>query len=293
MLTAMKKTLSLLFFLNLFVILQAQVIDDSTLMRIETKDGNEFIGHLIREDSSSIILKTASYGEILILTDFILKKTVIQPDRIREGVLWFDNQQSSRYLWSPNGYGLKQGEGYYQNIWVLYNQVSVGLTDYFSIGAGMVPLFLLGGAATPIWIIPKFSIPVVKNKFNVGLGVIAGVLAGEERSKFGIAYGVGTIGSRDNNLNIGLGYGYTGEGWAEKPIISLSGMIRVSSKSYLLTENYFIEELALISIGGRSFVRKVGIDYAIVIPFTDDMEGFFAFPFLGITLPFGNSVRNK
>lgn len=285
-----------LLFLLLFAgvqILYAQGVNDSTLVKIETKDGNEFIGNIVREDSTGVYFKTASMGEFFILRGFIQKQTLVEPQKMVDGSFWFDNPQSSRYFWSPNGYGLNKGEGYYQNIWVLYNQVSVGVTDYFSVGAGMVPLFLFGGGeiSTPVWVIPKFSIPVVKDKINVGLGVIAGAMLGDGGGTFGIAYGVGTFGNRDHNLNIGLGYGFTGEGWAKKPIITVSGMTRVSSKTYIMSENYFINSVLILSVGGRSFVRKVGIDYALIMPLSNDMDGFFAFPVLGITLPFGNETQ--
>lgn len=290
----MKKFLLLLFLFIGAQVLYAQGINDSTLVKIETKDGNAFIGNIVREDSTGVYFKTASMGEFFILSGFIEKRTIVDQEKMVDGSFWFDNPQSSRYFWSPNGYGLKKGEGYYQNIWVLYNQVSVGVTDYFSIGAGMVPLFLFGGGEipTPVWVIPKFSIPVVKDKVNVGLGVIAGAMLGEDGGTFGITYGVGTFGNRDHNLNIGLGYGFTGEGWANKPIVTVSGMTRVSARTYIMSENYFINSIVLLSIGGRSFVRKVGIDYTLVIPMSNDMDGFIAIPVLGITLPFGKLSGN-
>lgn len=269
---------------------------DSTLVKIETKDGNEYIGHVMSEDAAHLILRTNELGEMDIPLGFIKSRTVINPARIIEGSLWFDNPQSSRYFWSPNGYGLKKGEGYYQNIWVLYNQASVGVTDNFSIGGGMIPLFLFGAGVTPIWVIPKFSFPIVKDKFNLGIGVIAGVIAGEPNSSFGIAYGVATYGNRDHNLNFGLGWGYAGDSWAQRPLISVSGMTRLSSRSYLISENYYInlgeESLVLLSLGGRSFIKRVGIDYFLVAPLSNSMDGFFAIPVLGLTLPFGNATTS-
>jgi hypothetical protein len=287
-----KSTVMLLFMFICLNQAHSQVTNDSILVKIETKDGNEFIGRIISEDAAHMLLYTNELGQLDIPMGFIKTRTTVNASRIVDGSLWFDNPQSSRYFWSPNGYGLKKGEGYYQNIWVLYNQVSVGVTDYFSIGAGIVPLFLFAGTSTPIWVIPKFSIPVVKDKFNLGIGVIAGVVAGETNAGFGILYGVATLGNRDHNVNIGLGWGYAAGSWAQRPLISVSGTTRLSARSYLISENYYINlddhSMVLLSLGGRSFIKKVGIDYFLVAPLESGIDNFFAIPVLGITIPFGN-----
>jgi hypothetical protein len=264
--------------------------DSSKLCRVETADGNEFVGLMTEENSLQVILETPVFGKVTIPRNSIKAVTWLKPASLKGGRLWFENPQSSRYFWSPNGYGLKKGEGYYQNIWVLWNQASIGVTDYFSIGAGIVPLFFFGGEATPVWIVPKFSIPVAEDKFNIGAGAIAGTLLGEG-SGFGIIYGLGTIGNRNQNFTLGLGYGFADGEWATKPIITLSGMIRVGQRGYLLTENYIIsiedEGLVLISVGGRSIIKKIGLDYGLFFPLYNDLETFVVLPWLGFTIPFG------
>ncbi len=264
--------------------------DSSKLCRIEIKDGNEFIGLMAAEDSINVILETKLLGKVSIPRTSIKTLTWLKPSNMKAGKLWSENPQSGRYFWSPNGYGLKKGEGYYQNIWVLWNQASVGITDYFSVGAGIIPAFFFSGASTPVWIVPKFSVPVVKDKFNLGAGAIAGTVLGEGTG-FGIVYGLGTIGNRNNNLTLGFGYGYAAGEWAKKPIITLSGMVRTGPRGYLLTENYFINSanlsLVLISVGGRTIIRKVGFDYGLFMPLSSDIGRFIAIPWLGFTVPFG------
>ena len=264
--------------------------DSANLRRVETIDGNEYIGLLMAEDSVHIELQTPLLGRITIPRTSIKSISQIESSSMKGGKLWFENPQATRYFWSPNGYGLKKGEGYYQNIWVLWNQASVGVTDYFSVGAGLIPLFLFGGTSTPAWIVPKFSIPVVKDKFNIGVGAIAGTILGEG-SGFGIVYGLGTIGDRNNNLTLGFGYGYAGGEWASKPLITISGMVRLGPRGYLLSENYFIglgnTNLALLSFGARTIIKRAGLDYGLFFPVSSDIGTFIAIPWLGFTLPFG------
>jgi hypothetical protein len=245
------------------------------------------------EDSVNVVLETALMGKVTIPRTSIQSITWLKPSSLKSGKLWAGNPQSTRYFWSPNGYGLKKGEGYYQNIWVLWNQASVGVTDYFSIGAGIVPLFFFGGTSTPVWITPKFSIPVVKDKFNLGVGALAGTVLGEGAG-FGIVYGLGTVGNRNNNVTLGFGYGFVDGEWAKKPMITLSGMTRVGPRGYLLTENYFIgtsdESLLIISAGGRTITKKGGIDYGLLFPISSEIGTFIAIPWLGITIPFGKKL---
>src|SRR6188474_1353815 len=173
------KFLLLIPFLLVSVISRAQVSQDTTLLRVETIDGNEYIGKIISIDAQNVVLNTDLLGIITLRKSTIKSMTPVYGSQIKEGVLWFENPQSTRYFWQPNGYGLKKGEAYYQNVWIFFNQVSYGVTDNFLIGAGMVPAFLFAGAPTPVWITPKFSIPVVKDKLNVGVGGLMGTVIGE------------------------------------------------------------------------------------------------------------------
>ncbi|HKJ77896.1 MAG TPA: hypothetical protein VKA10_00120 [Prolixibacteraceae bacterium] len=279
-------------FLCVIFTTNAQTISDTTLVQIETQDGNEFIGTVILEDSEKIILKTANFGDISILKSNVKSTKEVTVQQIKDGKLWFANPQSTRYFWSPNGYGLKKGEGYYQNIWVLWNQFAYGLTENFSIGGAIVPLFLFGGAPTPLFGTVKLSIPLDKEKINLAAGAIAGTVLGESESSFGILYGLSTFGSPDNNVSLGLGFGFGGGEIASTPVVNLNGMFRLSSRWYFLTENYYIniedENVGMISLGSRWIIKKAALDFGLFFPVVD-AGSFIGIPWLGMTVPFGNT----
>ena len=119
-----------------------------------------------------------------------------------------------------------------------------------------------------------------------------GTVIGEESTGFGIAYGITTFGSRDKNISLGIGYGYSDGDWANSPTLTLSAMIRTGEHGYLMTENYYIgtgseNDLFLFFVGGRYLFRKIGLDYGGLIP-GDTGGEFFIIPWLGITVPFGS-----
>ncbi len=92
-------------------LVQAQNQQDSIKNRIETIDGNEYIGTILEQTNEKIRLKTDNLGEISISTTQIKKITPINQLIARDGTYWLDNPQATRYFWAPNGYNLKQGEG--------------------------------------------------------------------------------------------------------------------------------------------------------------------------------------
>lgn len=263
------------------------------LVSIETFDGNVFLGEITKEDSLLIVLKTQKLGEITVFKSDIRSQEKVNVQQIKDGKLWFDNPQATRYFWAPNAYGLKAGEGYYQNIYVLWNQFAYGVTDNFSIGGGVIPLFLFGGGPTPVFITPKFSIPIQKDKFNLGGGALIGTVLGESDLSFGIVYGLTTFGTRDNNVSISLGYGFAAGEWAQSPLINISGLFRASSRLYFVTENYYInvggEGGAVIGLGGRWIIKRAALDFIFAIPVVPDLDAFIALPAIGFTIPFGKN----
>jgi len=278
------------------------VPDTTRTFRIETKDGNIFTGYILAQDSAGLILKTEKLGEIKIPLPEIKSKTELKEIVLVNNEIWLPNPQSGRYFWAPNGYGLEEGSSYYQNIWVLYNQVSFSISNNFSLGGGMIPLFLFAGASTPAWIIPKISIPVSKDKVNIGTGALLGTIIGEESTAFGLLYETTTFGSRDRNFSFGFAYGFAAGDWMDRPIINFSTMLRAGPKGYFISENYIIpyettswdyvvthkrKSAVVISLGGRSIIRNVGLDYSLWIPFNVEMDSFIAIPFLGVTIPIG------
>lgn len=270
-------------------------VDTAKIWRIVLLDGNEFYGTIIQTADTYIMMNTTSLGELRIPKEQIKKQEMLDEARIQQGAVWLENLQATRYFWAPNGYGLQKGDGYYQNVWVLFNQASYGVTDYFSVGAGTIPLFLFDGAPTPVFVVPKFSFPIVKDKVNAGVGVIAGTILSsqdwfETEGPFGIAYGVVSAGNKDQNFNVGVGLAFAEGETADAPVISLGAMKRLTRRTYLITENYIYPskdfKFGLISLGGRTVWQRISVDYGGVIPVAEDLGGFFVFPWLGFSVPF-------
>ena len=268
--------------------------DTSRLFIVTTTDGNTYVGKILSQEGATVQVETQTLGVINIPKENIKKITMVSSaSSLRDGELWEPNSFASRYFITPSGYGLAAGEGYYQNNWIFFNQLNVGITDHVSIGLGAVPLFLFGGAPTPVWLNPKVSVPISKDKFNIGGSALVGTVlgGGTDGGGFGFLIGTATLGDKNRNASFGLGYGYANGNFAQTPVITFSGTYRVGQKGYLVTDNFFVSTAGftsgIIMIGGRTVWPSITLDYGGLIPF-GDVGSLIVFPWLGVSVPFGS-----
>lgn len=263
---------------------------EETVYRVETAQGEVVIGILVSETEQELTLNTEQLGQVTLKRANIRRMEEIDPESYREGEYWHRNPQSTRYLFAPNAIGLPQGEGYYQNTWILLNNLNYGISNRFSVGAGTVPVFLFGANVFPIWVLPKLSISVPQENLHFAGGAVLGGVLGSGGGSVGLVYGSSTIGSRDHNATLGVGYGYTGGRFSDVPAINISGMTRIGRTIYLISENYFfpaVDEANLVSLGIRWAPENFAADFALVRPLSAETGSFIAVPWLGVTIPFG------
>lgn len=288
--TYTKRFYALLFSILVFLcITSVSYAQKAETYRIVTTEGSTFIGELISETDESVMLRTMAAGDITISRENIKEMTLIDETRMRDDKYWHENPQSTRYLFASNALGIKKGEGYYQNTWIMFNNVNYGITNNFSIGAGMIPTFLFGVSATPFWIMPKFSIPVASDMLHFSAGALIGGVLGEDGGSGGLLYGTGTVGDTDKNLSLGLGYAYGGGKISSTPLVNISGMYRSGKSIYLITENYFAPGTGangLVSFGVRWAPENFAVDFALLRPL-EELGSFVGIPWLGLTIPFG------
>ena len=289
-------------------------VKETANFHVETNDGNDYIGTKISEDKDVVKMNTAKLGDITIKKSDIKKMEDIAADRVKEGEYLFENPNSTRYLFAPSAYALKKGEGYYQNTWVFFNQVSFGFTDKFTVGLGTMPLFLIdrdAASLSPFWITPKYTFGSQEKKTNFAIGGIYFFFPFLDRKALGgatlstgILYGTGTFGDRDKNISVGLGWGFarasgltTGTGnnttntvFGKRPTLNVSGMYRFSKRSYFVSENWFIstgdEAVAALSAAYRYAGKNVSIDLGLITAPNSFDSSPTVIPWLGVVLPF-------
>ncbi len=197
---------------------------------IKLVDGNEFYGKIIKRRKTDFDFETKTIGIVTIQNSKIKKMQIVEEGKMSGGKYWFPNPNNTRYFFAPSAFNLKEGEAYYQNVYILSNSANYGVTNNFSIGGGIIIPFA-------IYITPKVNFKITE-KLYVGTGGIFGVIPGPE--VIGIAYAIATYGTNEHNVTLGTGYGFYDSEFANRPIITLNGMTRISRKVALVTENWSI-----------------------------------------------------
>ncbi len=248
--------------------------DGTKTYLIELQDGSQLVGSLLQSDSIFIVIKTLSIPKIEIPVGRIKNINVVDDSNIKNGEYWFPNPNTTRYLFAPSAFTLKKGEGYYQNTYLFLNSINVGITDNISIGGGIEILSTFGslteGSFQPVFFItPKIGFQVAE-KVHIGAGLLyvsVPEFVSDERMGLGIAYGIGTYGTEDHNVTLGIGWGVVEGEFSNKPIIAISGMTRIARKTALVTENWFFPAdpyYGVISYGIRFFGEKLTVDLAFL-----------------------------
>ena len=259
---------------------QSAATNNTRYVRLLLQNGGMFEGEVLEIDESTFLINTMDLGKMRITKTDISSITYISADEV--GQMTFSNRkgdinpQPTRYYFAPSGLQLKKGEGYYQNAWLIYNQVSYGVSDHFTVGMSMTPF----GTGGTVKLGTKLS-----DKVSVSAGGIALVpFTGD--SPVGIGFANITFGDERKNLSISSGLGFSDDG-DNITLLNVSAMLEMSSNMWIISENYHIveDELTIISMGVRraSRTRDILWDYALVaIP----SEEIFGIPWLSCTIPF-------
>ncbi len=233
------------------------------------KDGSELHGELVQKSADQIVIKTAAMGEITIAAGDIEKIDETTAADYKGGKYRFPNPSYSKYLWGQTGRNLKKGDGYYQNVLIVFNSAHYGITNWFSIGAGFEGISTFMGE--PIFfVMPKFGYEFFKN-FSAGISYLYGnaAVAIEEGgfSGIGVIYGTVTYGNMDYNGTVGFGWAHAEGSMTNDPLITVSGMARVARRLAIVTENYLIPAdpyYAIFSYGLRILGERSAFDISFL-----------------------------
>lgn len=225
------------------------------MLSVETVDGSRVTGTLVFENDSQMVLLSTSIGRITIPKSVIKEVNEITENQFTRGQFWFKNPHSTRHIIGPTAFSLNKGEGYYQNLYLFGQSVNYGITPHISVGGGFEIASLIFAQEFPymFFLTPKIGYEL-SPKWHAGAGLLYVHIRNiiDENNNLGIAYGILTYGSYDNNATLGVGWGmhgnlkvdgntqktYTDRGISPRPIITLSGMTRLSKRFALVTENW-------------------------------------------------------
>ena len=252
-----------------------------TLMEIRLTDGSVLFARITLVDGTRITVATESGATTELDRGQI---ATIRPSvsRLVNGERWTDDPNGTRLFFGPTGRAIERGTGYFAIYELMMPFLSVGVTDRIALSGGtpIVP----GAMGEVFYLAPKVTV-VSQPEVDIAAGVLA-FFAPDEDESIGLLYGVGTFGSRDNALTVGLGLPFVtgpGDNFADRVVLMVGGEARLSQRSKFISESYFVpgESGGLLSGGVRFFGERLSADAGL---------GFIVGDEVGCCLPIVNFV---
>jgi len=248
---------------------------------VTLQSGTSFTGTLTTISLDALEFDTPDLGHLRVLRTELRQARGLdaaKPVGLRPG--YYDIGNGSRLFFAPTGRGLRKGEGSLQDVNVYVIGANYGITDNLSMGGYITLIPGVGLDNQFIALTPKLSFPVRPN-LHVGVGALYiripdfdGAL--DRSYGAGILYGAATYGSADNNVTVGLGYGFFESNIGSTPIVQVGGQARISRRISLVSENYIIADshagmggLYGIKINWRRTSLGLGAAYAYIFGYDD------------------------
>ena len=244
-----------------------RIPDANTVQILTTHDGATLIGRIVEIDESDIQFETGM-GRLVIPIARIKNIEITSANSIKDGSYWFPNPNRTRLFFAPTGRMLKQGQGYFADYYLFFPSLAYGITDNISVGGGLSLIPGVDFDEQIFYFTPKIGLKAVNN-LNFAAGALIISLPNfddNDRPVVGVVYGVGTFGSMNHNLTVGLGYGFEDRNLADKPLVMLGGELRISRRTAFVTENWILPGVdnPLVSYGIRFFGTKSSVDLALI-----------------------------
>jgi hypothetical protein len=277
---------------------------------IHLKDGSILIGVILREDQTSLAVRTGAGLEITVPRASV--------ERVEAGARASGRALSdpnySRLLFSPTGRPLRKGEGYFSDHYVVFPGVAYGITNHFSVGAGVSVVPGIGLDEQLFYVAPRVA-GQVGSQFAVSAGFLW-ARGGDEAANLGLGFAVATHGAPEKSATLGLGIARTvedeyhselvGGRWtsvtrrevSHTPIVMFGGEARLSRRTALVSESWLILRDDFrwseqpFGLGVRFFGERLSADVGVILVGEVLKEGF-PVPWLSVSYSFGPSGAGR
>lgn len=271
-------------------------------------DGTVLIGRILSQRGNHFNLKSASLGEVRVPASGINEIRCLNLEEISSSDL-YKNEHASRYFYAPSSIPMQKGEGYFQDIYLVFVSANYSITNHLIVGGGFTILPGVNINEQAYFVNMKAAYPWSDKLYVGGGGLFFNV--GAANTNIAIGYGVITYGSLDHNATFGLGYGFESGNLMNSPVVTVCGMTRLSKRIAFMTENWMFtvtytnetemeiapgnivftdeeitETFYVLSYGLRFFSHKISVDLAFInIPNTGELF-FPGIPYLDFVVRF-------
>lgn len=256
---------------------------------ITTTYGSSIVGHITAVGADSVTIE-ADIGIMTIPRERIRGIREVPEESIHDGVYWFPEPNNTRLFFAPTGRMISKGSGYVADYYLFFPSVNYGVTDRLSLGGGC-SIFPAGGVEDQLFFFtPKFGIRQT-DTLNLAAGALILRFPGDTDDDLpvvSVVYGVGTWGTTERSVTVGVGYGMVDLKLADRPMIVLGGERRISRRMAAVTENWMVPgaENILVSLGLRFMGEWLSVDLALINTIGKESIGGIGLPYLDFVYNF-------
>ncbi|HEX8428143.1 hypothetical protein [Hymenobacter sp.] len=249
--------------------------------RVGLRSGITLEGYLVDQRRTQLDFLTAD-SVVVVERSAIVLLEEISSQLYRRPTDRFAIGSGDRLFLSPTARSLSRHEGYIQSIVPCVLGGGYGITNNFSVSLIFSAIPLLPLSSQFLVFTPKVSVQM-SEKWRVG-GSLMYVRVPDFGSEsvaygLGIAYGVATYGSADNNFTVGAGYGFAGTHGTNFFAGHFGGQKRISRRLSLVSENYLLthDSPGLLGLYGARFAwrrNSVSLGALYALPFLEREYAF-------------------
>jgi hypothetical protein len=266
--------------------LDAQQDTTARPTRITLTDDSELIGVIVNEDSLVVRFRTAG-GLAVGIPKSQIKSLEFLSGLIQEGQYYRPDPNDTRLFFSPTARPLRNGQTSFSVYQLFFPLLGVGIGNVFTL-AGGISLFPFVDNQV-VYLAPKIT-PLQTDQLSLAGGLFFVKSTAARTEGIGMLYGVASYGPRTSSLTAGVGWGFSGSDFADKPVLILGGEVQLSNSLKLITENWIIpkSEAEVVSLGFRLFGERLSADLGFIYPAGEKTTGFPFIPWVGFAYAVGS-----
>lgn len=267
---------------------QLPLAPSDTVYEVRVQDGSILYGQVVEAGAERLVLLTSAGLRIELSRAQIRSVAPIRGTVRPDGEVWLADPNSTRLFFGPTGRSLRRGDGYVGAFELSLPFVAYGLTDRITIAGGtpIVPEVL----GRVVYLAPRVQV-VRTDRLHLSAGILSFFDLTDngdgDPDHLGVVYGAGTVGSADNALSFGAGWGVAGSDIQGRPAMMLGGEARVSRRIKLITESYLFSyeedeydfetdtyregtaHAGVLGLGVRMFGERLAGDLGLGVGFGD------------------------
>ncbi len=277
---------------------------NSPQMSITMKDGKHLIGKItssgkgylnfLTRENQLVQLAKDSIDQIIRVEEMSNAIQESETDSfIKDTTANFEveDQQLSRMVIFPTARSLRSGQAYFQVNEFFFPFIAFGIADIITLGGGVSVLPTLKQQI--FYVSPKVTVFNYEKFYLAGGIFYSNSLFDKYNSNFiengfGISYAMGTYGDKDKSFSLGLGYGFSGNDYSNKPVVIIGGDVRTYKGLKLIVEAWFPPNSKFIlgMFGFRAVGKRFSGDAVLMRIYGSNSNNANFIPWFNITYNF-------